>query len=202
MNSDLRYLRAFSRLFAAVSHRIRNPLNVISNELAFLEGQNPSEDVARARKRCREIQDLLKYLSFEEATDAVTECRLHEICSPITVRVHVPDAVIVGSAALLTRAFQELARCAEQLGAFISSAAVEPEHAVLWLEGRHHRFAATSKPSESLSELLVSYCGLDEPASAVFDLLWWAMGGTIDAVCGDGTVKVHLTIPLRTKCSS
>ena len=45
-----------------LSHELRSPLSVVSNELQYLASRLPAEECARAQRRCQEVSDLLKQM--------------------------------------------------------------------------------------------------------------------------------------------
>lgn len=56
------------KILATLSHKVRNPLNVISNDINYLKAIYPEEDCDRALTRCRQIVDFFKPLDLLEST--------------------------------------------------------------------------------------------------------------------------------------
>lgn len=61
--NDGRGLLLLSALGRALSHQIRTPLSVVSNELQYIKSTFPDSGCNRGLDRCREISDILSTLS-------------------------------------------------------------------------------------------------------------------------------------------
>jgi hypothetical protein len=74
-------LQIVQALVRALSHRIRTPLSVVSNELNVYRSLLPGEDVARLIARCQSISELLRSVTVPhgegESTDLLSA--LHEV---------------------------------------------------------------------------------------------------------------------------
>ena len=69
MNHNKQTSVIINALVRALSHKIRTPLSVITNELAVLESQlNPGE-TALAQKQCGDISDLLKEAGLNKGSE-------------------------------------------------------------------------------------------------------------------------------------
>jgi signal transduction histidine kinase len=64
--APLSTLEIISALSHALSHKIRTPLSVISNDLFFLQSLVPEGECARALKRCQEISSILQSMEVSE----------------------------------------------------------------------------------------------------------------------------------------
>lgn len=68
MSDDAVPLRLLKHLHKALSHRIRTPLSVISNDLQFLNSQYPHAELDRTIAQCKKITDVLTDCVIEEAS--------------------------------------------------------------------------------------------------------------------------------------
>jgi hypothetical protein len=64
--APLTSLEILSALSHALSHQIRTPLSVISNDLFYLQSLVPEGECARALKRCQEISAVLQSVALQE----------------------------------------------------------------------------------------------------------------------------------------
>lgn len=68
MSDDAVPLRLLKHLHKALSHRIRTPLSVISNDLQFLNSQYPHAELDRTIAQCKKITDVLTDCAIEEGS--------------------------------------------------------------------------------------------------------------------------------------
>lgn len=193
MEEPQRHLRAFDAFLRALFHRVRTPLNVVSNELAYLTEAHASEDLERARKRCREIAELIRGYDLGNAFGS----------RPAGLDlVGLPDGTRSGVAAdsesrphLFSRAQLALERVSAAVPMRQLSAVQTRGGLTLICESVTHLSVADCNAT-ALHEI-VSRIGAEEPEAAFFDLLWWALGGTIDAQVYGGKLTVKLTLPFQ-----
>jgi hypothetical protein len=204
-----RALMLVGALARGLSHRLRTPLSIISNDLSYLRTLVPSGECDRALTRCREIAEILREISegarLEGARQAFTIGALLEELRPetqISLELGGGGArQIEGDRAGLRRAFKLLAELLARFGAAgrggVSIIAGGDEKTV------RIRFVAEAPaglkpglPSEgyaSLTELWSGALESDAWAPAVVDGVVWAHGGTIRAgVAESFSIQVEL----------
>ena len=70
----LRFLAAFAN---GLSHKMRTPLSVISNDLSYFETKIDPSECERSKRRCRELSELLKELSLSNIeTQTSLDCQI------------------------------------------------------------------------------------------------------------------------------
>ena len=191
-------LLLLSSLFHTLSHKIRTPLSVISNELACVD---PAlAEVSRSRRRCLEIVDILDSVpaaalsspSFEDVPFA-----------ELDIRTSTAQTILIrADRKLLPLAFQLFeALCAELFRAkpaFATMIQIDPDSnnssLLLRVAINHAPYRPASRRYRSLTDYLCNTLNLDVPTAPFIDAILWAHGVQIEIVASSSTT-FSFTLP-------
>ncbi len=194
-----RSLLLLSSLFHALSHKIRTPLSVISNELACID---PAlGEVSRSQRRCLEIVDILDSIP----AIALSSPSFEEIhFADLDIRTSTTQSILIkADRKLLPLAFQLFeALCAELFRAkpsFATMIQVNPDsncsNLLLRVAMNHAPYRPEQRRYQSVTDYLCHTLNLDVPTAPFIDAILWAHGAQIEIVASSSTT-FSFTLPI------
>jgi len=209
-NNDRRALIAINALVNCLSHKIRTPLSVISNELNVVKLSLETDDCDRAIERCRDISAILKNLSNPfSSTAKEEEFQLKEILPdcPGQRLQSLQELTLHGDKRQLTLALDYLYQLLKGLpGANRDNITCSLENMneskkawpeIVFSTPPHPLFldAECEERTDSLTEFFSYKLDIGSTAAPVADAILWAHGCDIVVVSKE-ELKVHLSFKI------
>lgn len=199
-------LNTLAYLMRALSHRLRTPLSVISNDLAYLSSKYPEVLELKAEQKCREISDTLHSLSAALSSATSTEAisigalsmqlRDWQVQCPESLRTYNCPTPLAAALTLLPQIARELQRRDPQPRStlLISS----DQQSVVFkatVDSEAFEPFGSSQPLEcrSFTELFFDKLQTDCPSAALLDSFFAALKITPQIILSR---SLHLTVNL------
>jgi len=196
LTNDRRALIALHALIGCMSHKIRTPLSVISNELNVVKLSGDTTDCDRAIERCKEIAAILKNLSAAiSLSEEEEDFPVQELLPAWSGELESSSKIIIrGHRGQLTLAFNYLRQLlllipgASDETVTCSSVKMDTQGNILMqLSAPAHPLFFDSKTEEkatSLTEFFTHKLDIDSTAAPLADAMLWAHGCDIVITSG------------------
>lgn len=188
------YLKIFALFARSLSHKIRTPLSVISNELYCLGTKTSKEDVELALSQCKKISGILG-----SATALTAELSISDFPAKDLVDACGIDLTIRGDKEKLLFALSLLE---ETFGAPIAQKIASNGKSI----NLSYPLPSGISPNSSgicgaLSELFLNHLDIDSIAPSLFDTIILGHGWTISSEISDGRLNLKLILPDDERCN-
>lgn len=183
MTSYLEILTAFTK---ALSHKIRTPLSVISNELHYLGTKVSKEEIERANSQCKKISDILSAASLIEGDLSFERFNTSELLKSSTSNFE-----LKGDKEKLLKVFHLLA---QTLGPIAEEKAfLEGKEIVISYKPSGSNYVDTTISYDTLSALVLENLNIDSIAPPLFDTIILSHGWKISSKIASGKIEITIS---------